>query len=112
MNWRDVNGDAYEYLIGKGPNGDVFVKTVDGECIKRKKEIKMTREEAYSKMQNSQAGGPMNRPDIPFSKLCDYLEALGLIKFEEEKKNMYNIVVDEKAASEFRASGYYVELRK
>ena len=46
---------------------------------------KMTREDAYKKLANSQAGKKIKIGDIPFSMFCDYLEALGLIKFEEEE---------------------------
>lgn len=75
-------------------------------------EIKMTREEATHAIFNSQAGKPVGSRDIPIKQFVEYVEALGLIKFDEPKKDMYNIVVDEKAASEFKASGYHVELRK
>lgn len=33
--WAVVNEDGHEYLIGKGPFGDEFVKDADGTCVRR-----------------------------------------------------------------------------
>jgi hypothetical protein len=41
----------------------------------------MTRQEAYKRLAESQAGRKIEPTDIPISKFCDYVEALGLIKF-------------------------------
>lgn len=32
--WRQVNGEPFEYAIQQGPHGDDFVK-VGGECLRR-----------------------------------------------------------------------------
>lgn len=56
------------------------------EEIKRK-EIKMTREEATHAIFNSQAGRSIGARDIPIKQFVEYVEALGLIKFDEERKD-------------------------
>lgn len=50
----------------------------------------MTREQAYKLISDSQAGKKITAYDIAPSVFCDYLEALGLLKFadkEIEKSN-------------------------
>jgi len=34
--WRNVNGDGFEYAITKGTHGDEFVKLENGEYLRRK----------------------------------------------------------------------------
>lgn len=35
VQWRQVNGDQFEYAIQQGPHGDEFVKLLDGSCLCR-----------------------------------------------------------------------------
>ena len=35
VQWRNVNGDGFEYAIQQGPHGDEFVKLLDGSCLRK-----------------------------------------------------------------------------
>lgn len=77
-----------------------------------KDEIKMTREEAekiWNEKTHPQESHHSNNISQSKKAIAAY-EALGLIKFEE--KSMYNVVVDEKVAKDFKLQGYFVEIRK
>lgn len=71
----------------------------------------MTRGEALKRLNHvDDCNKPINNAEKNYV-LFRKLEALGLIKFEEEKK-MYNVIVDEASAHNFRMQGYLVEKRK
>lgn len=84
----------------------------------KKDEIEMTREEALKALLDvDHRNKPINKNGNNYLYKDEYnyvliekLKALGLIKFEE--KSMYNVVVDEKAAEDFKLKGYFVEIRK
>ncbi len=35
IQWRQVNGEPFEYAIQQGRHGDEFVRLASGECLKR-----------------------------------------------------------------------------
>jgi phage I-like protein len=57
------------------------------DIIRKKQENKMNKKEAIRKCMNTLAGKKIELGDIPVRQLVEMLEALGLIKFEDEKED-------------------------
>lgn len=81
------------------------------ELFNKQKETKMTRQEAIDKLKSVKPKQDHDGFIIKASVLVDGLEALGLIKFEEEKKEtkLEDILVNPRAIVEIlNANGYHI----